>query len=506
MSIEQEPAPSGRDRSETATTQPPSEREARTDSRNDTRPTDIDTPETTYTARFAGFVGLFGLLVGLGLVTLHPAAFAAAVIPLAFLLAGLVGQPAVPAAHLRSSYEVSPANPRPGESVAVTVTVENTGEATFTDLRLVDTVPDTLRVVEGTPRAGGVLRPGESLTAEYEVIARRGEHTFGPVVARSRTLVGAIWAQQSVPADRPAFRCAVRADDIPLAEQASHFIGDLLSETGGEGIEFYATREYRRGDPASRIHWRELAKRGELSTITYRERQAANVTLITDARDPARVGYAPGDPSGAVLAAYATARLVRTLVARNHYVGVTAPGLEPVTDQQFPYRRIDYGRGTEQRRLTLDLLDAVDVSADASAPSTLAARPTASGPTLRTESDEGDWLDTYSSVTIEGFVQSLRRWGSRTTQYICVTPLLDGSVTALCRRLDREGYPVVVISPDVTTPLAGDAGDTTVPERTVRLQRAARIESLRKQGVTVIDWHPARSLAACCENQTLPGA
>ena len=98
-----------------------------------------------------------------------------------------------------------------------------------------------------------------------------------------------------------------------------------------------------------------------------------------------------------------------------------------------------------------------------------------------------------------------------------MTPLLDGPIHGLCRRLERE-HPPVVISPDVTVPIA-DRGDErrpdnslmghtardSVPARTLRLQRATRIDWLRQHGATVIDWDPARPLAVACENQTLPG-
>jgi hypothetical protein len=70
--------------------------------------------------------------------------------------------------------------------------------------------------------------------------------------------------------------------------------------------------------------------------------------------------------------------------------------------------------------------------------------------------------------------------------------------------------------PDARDPLqtdgvTTDAGDQFaadpegMPRRVLRVQRATRIEALRQQGLTVVDWHPARSLAAACENQTLPG-
>ena len=468
--------------------------------------------ETTYTPRFAGFVVLIGVLAAVGLATFTPVALAAAALLVVFLMAGLVQTPTPPAGRLVVAYDVAPAHPRPADTVTVEVTVTNDSERTFTDLRLVDTVPADLEVVDGTPRRAATLRPGESVTMQYDVVARRGDYTFGPVRARARTLVGSMWVQQSLETQTPGtMRCAVRADDIPLEEQATHYIGDLLSDVGGDGIEFYSTREYHRGDPPSRINWRELAKRRELSTITYRERQAADITVITDARPPGRVSAGPGEPSGATLATYATYQILSTLIERGHYVGVAVPGLRPdVQDtSSFPCRRIDHGRGDEQKRLAFDLFEEVDRLARTESAGT-------NGP--QAAATQSAVFDSVLNESVEGFVRSLTGWASPNTQFVFVSALLDDAGRELCQQLRQRGFPVVVISPDVTTSLrgasvsaaGGEGGGAvsatgTIPERTVRLKRATRVEGLRQAGFTVIDWDPAQPLSVCCEQQTLPG-
>ena len=484
--------------------------------------------KTVYTARFAGFVVLLGVLVAAGLVTFNPVAFAAATVPLVFLLAGLAGRPAKPGDSLAVSRAITPGRPRPAERVAVTVTVENRGDRTLADLRLVDSVPEALRVVDGQPRVSGPLEPGETVTTEYEVVARRGRYTFGAPVARSRAVLGSMWTQEPLSADGDAtMRCAVSAEDIPIAAEGDQFVGDLLSVTGGEGVEFHATREYRRGDPPSRVHWRELAKRGDLSTITYRERESAEITIVTDARASARVSAAPGEPAGALLAAYATYRLVEPLVRQGHRVGVAALGVDPATEAAFPVRRIDHGRGAQQTRLALDLLGDVDRRVQNAIPSRLGrhSRREHDGGDLRRGSPASAQLDSTAAVSVGGFADTLTRWAGSTTQFVCLTPLLDGPVHGLCRRLRREHAPVV-ISPDVTVPVTdggrrdllatdgvtndpaartggADAADS-LATRTARLRRGTRIESLRGEA-TVVDWHPATPLPVACGNQTPPG-
>jgi uncharacterized repeat protein (TIGR01451 family) len=487
------------------------------------------TVTATYTARFAGFLALLGVLVAVGLVTFNPVAFAAAALPLVFLLAGLVGRPQPPGEALAVSREMTPTRPRPGERVTVTVTVENVGERTLTDLRLVDGVPEELRVVGGRPRDSGPLEPGATTSFEYELAARRGRYTFGSPVARSRTVLGSMWVQEAVGASgESTLRCAVTAEDMPVEAEGSQFVGDLLSATGGEGVEFHATREYRRGDPPSRVHWRELAKRGELSTVTYRQRQSAEFTVVTDARASACASAGPGEPTGALLAAYATYQLLVALVGRSHRVGVAALGMEPARERSFPVRRIDHGRGDEQTRLALELLGDVDTRVQETTPTQVVrhSRAEREGELhLRTGAPGNSLLDARARTSVGGFVDTLDGWTASTAQCVCVTPLLDAPVHGLCRRLRREHRPVV-ISPDVTVPVTEppggrdllqtdgvttDAGDRfgadpdEVPGRVLRVQRATRIEALRQQGLTVVDWHPTRPLAAACEDQTLPG-
>lgn len=396
------------------------------------------TVTATYTARFAGFLALLGVLVAVGLVTFNPVAFAAAALPLVFLLAGLVGRPQAPGETLAVSREVTPTRPRPAERVTVTVTVENVGEKTLPDIRLVDSVPEELRVVGGRPRDSGPLEPGATTSFEYELVARRGRYTFGSPVARSRTVLGSMWVQEAVGAGGEAtLRCAVEAEDIPIEAEGSRFVGDLLSSTGGEGIEFRSTREYRRGDPPSRVHWRELAKRGELSTVSYRQRQSAEFTLVTDARASACVSAGPGEPTGALLAAYATYQLLVPLVGRNHRVGVAALGIESAQERSFPVRRIDHGRGDEQTRLALELLEDIDTQVQNLTPARVVHHSQAEregGLHLRTGGPGSGLLDTHTGTNVGGFVDALAGWTTSTAQFVCVTPLLDAPVHGLCRR------------------------------------------------------------------------
>lgn len=485
--------------------------------------------EMTYTPRFTGLIALFATLIIAGILTFNPAAIAAAGTLLVFLAASIMHTPASTANRLTAQYTITPTNPRPSEHATITLTITNTSDTTFTDLRLIDTVPEELKVTDGTPRAAQALRPNESLTITYDVLAKRGTYTFGPVVTRARTLMGTMWIQEVIqPEAEKELRCAVEIDNIPLEDQATNYIGRLLGNTGGEGVEFHSTREYHRGDSPSRINWRELAKRNELSTITYREQQAAHVTVISDARIWARASAGSGTTSAAVLGAYAAYQLTASLTAQGHYVGMVAPGIQPRDIEQesqtpFPYRRFEHGNDVDQQHRAFRLLQHIDdtvTSSDYDPTDTAPLRNLGEG-TFRDGKTGNSTFDINPyKRSIDSFVHDLTGWAGDTTQFIYISPLLDDGAHGLCTQLHKMGCQVIVISPDIITasttaaehnaqsqePTREPTGTrTSISQRMIAVQRATRIESLRHAGITIIDWEPDTPLSVACKKQTVRG-
>jgi uncharacterized protein (DUF58 family) len=69
------------------------------------------------------------------------------------------------------------------------------------------------------------------------------------------------------------------------------------------------------------------------------------------------------------------------------------------------------------------------------------------------------------------------------------SPVLDDDIADAVRRLEAYGHAVTLVSPDVVT---GSSSGATV----ARIERAARLRSLRRAGVRTVDWNPDRPLAA----------
>jgi hypothetical protein len=66
-------------------------------------------------------------------------------------------------------------------------------------------------------------------------------------------------------------------------------------------------------------------------------------------------------------------------------------------------------------------------------------------------------------------------------QVVFVSPLLDDWPVELSRRLTERGYPLVVLSPDVST-------DASIGGRVLGLERGDRLERLEAVGATTVSW------------------
>lgn len=450
-----------------------------------------------------GLLGTLALTVG-GLVYASPTLLAAALVPLTFVLygtlSGVGGE-----TDLTAEREITPLAVGPGEHVSVRLAVENTGERTLPDVRIVDGVPEELSVVDGSPRLGLPLSAGETATLEYTLVATRGDFQFDAPLARVRSVSASATATTAVPVsgdERFTVTGAVRGS--PFQTATAPRSGTLPMNAGGSGLEFFATRNYRPGDPMTRIDWHHFAKTGEFVTIEYREERAPRTVVIVDARPVARVRAAPGHPSGTALSAYAAERVYDALDAAGVVTSVTAVGLADeglgnlVGPDGLPWidPTIESREGVHPaaifraiHRVSGD--GASPVSADP--PTEQAWRPPPDPPTERSTErvarpdGQGDGRaraaeTPYSDETIRRLLTRL----PPNAQVLFCTPVLDNWPISLVEVLDRRGYSTVVVAPDVLT-------GGTFGQRLARIHRQARVERLRRRTRTV-DWNPELSV------------
>lgn len=366
-----------------------------------------------------------------------------------------------PTASLAVERSVGTLRPDRGEVVEVTITVQNVGDRTLPDLRIVDGVPSALSVTAGSPRHATALRPGESTSFSYAVTAWRGHHEFDPIYAAVRDYAGATVRVQRVEsgADADATLTCVPSlgqlsVPVPMYEQTGEYLGRVPAE-GGEGVEFHATREYQPGDSTSRIDWKRLAKSPteELTTIQFREQRAATVALVVDADSSTHLARGPDKSSAIERSIEAAGGLARSLLDTGDRVGLAALG--PIPFWFAP------GTGIDHRKRIEEVL----------------ATEAAFSPT---PPEAGQFQPHW--------VREFHRRFPAETQVVLLSPLCDRRFGFVVHRLRAYGHPVTIVSPDPTT-------DGTVGRRLVRLERRFRIQTLRESGVRVGDWPPDQDLA-----------
>ncbi|MFC3958452.1 DUF58 domain-containing protein [Halovivax cerinus] len=410
-------------------------------------------------------IGLVALLpITVGLYAREPAVVLLGAVAVAF--AGVASITRAPKPDIDVTRTITPEEPKPGERVDVTVTIENASASTLFDLRYVDGVPAPLSVVAGSARLGTALGAGESVSYEYTLRASRGRHEFDPGLAVTRDLFQSeeratyVPSESVIVAEPPP---TPLSHDPALRRVAGTFGSSFATDDGGDGTAFHSVREYRRGDPLNRIDWNRRARTGELATLEFEEEYAGSVLLLVDARAAAYVTHEQGAPHAVDRAVTACSRLIPTLLEEGHHVGLAAVGpavRAASTDTSAGACWIPPHTGrTHERRL---------VAAMSGHPQFSPSVPT--GATRwRTQ------------------LRDLKRRLSQNVQVLFVSPLVDSTSVEIPRRLEASGHAVSVLSPDATA-------TATVSQRLARVARLIRRFDLQRSGIPVIQWDAGETI------------
>ena len=361
----------------------------------------------------------------------------------------------VPETDLQVRRELDVATAFPGDTVTVRVTAKNVGEQTMTDLRVFDGVPEALSVVDGSPSVYTGLRPGEATTFSYTLRAKRGVHPFTETTLIVRDGSGTSEAIVECALDTE-ITCRSLLEDLPLPAQTLQRVGQVSTDEGGDGVEFFATREYRHGDPQSRIDWNRLAKTGSLTTIEYREQRVVTVAILVDDRPVAERAVDERGLEALDLGIYAAERALEALTAdgnRTALLRLSTNGAEPVSA----------GRGqAHAERVRSALRERSDTFADVGTDES----------TGRSHRERGrvQWSQLERQLPTNG-------------QVLFVSPALDDAVLEVAENVAASGREITLLSPDVTV---GDSPG----HRMAALDRAVRLEAIRETGTRVVDWHP----------------
>ena len=413
------------------------------------------------TARWTAGLAAAAVLATVGAAAGYASLLLAAAVPLLYLAYGVLSTADADVA-LRARRAVEPATAPPGQEVPVRLTVENAGSDPLPDVRVVDAVPEGLGVIDGSPRAGTALEPGDDLQVEYSVVAKRGDHRFGRPRARVRSFGAGATADRSVEvAGDGRLHCRLDASAPPIEQAGDRFAGGMPTDSPGQGLEFHSTRPYRRDDPASRIDWRHYAKRDELTTVSYRERRASSVVLVVDARPASRVVAGPARPTAVELAAYAATHALEDLLGAGHEVGVAVLGAAGPDAAGLHWLAPGSGRDRQTR---------------AGALLTAATEATADG----------------SEVDPDSQASRIARLAPPRAQLALFSPLLDDWPVEAVEAWGVRDYSRVVLSPDVLT-------HNTVTGQFETVRRHTRLATCQAAGARVVDWSRATPLYAVLE-------
>ncbi|WP_299267156.1 DUF58 domain-containing protein [Halorientalis sp.] len=405
------------------------------------------------TERWRGLSAAALLAGALGLLTWTPALLPVAALAVALLAYGRVVAP--PDGTLALTRTVSEPEPDPGEEVTVRLAVENVGDRTIPELRLVDGVPPALGVVDGAPSLGTSLRPGGTARLSYSVEAASGAHEFQPATALLRDAAGVIERRAEVEADDatdvgepPGLNDGQR---LPLRAANARFAGRQTVDGSGSGLTFRTIREYRRGDPLSRVDWRRRARTGELATVEFHPERSLPVVLVVDTRSVAAVAPTPEGETAVERSLSGADALFGGLSADDHRVGVATMG--PGRAWLPPGR----GRAHEQRARELF------------------ARSVEQGP------DGED--DDVAGAGADAGREWLRERLPATAEVIVLTPAVDDAAVTLIEGLAALGRPVSVVSPNPTV-------ENTAGRTLARFERRDRLADVRASGVPVVELGP----------------
>ncbi|WP_435360523.1 DUF58 domain-containing protein [Haloarchaeobius sp. DFWS5] len=413
----------------------------------------VITETTESTNHWRGIAAVTLVAGAVGVISRQPALLLSAVVGVGYLAYARITE--APNASLRITRDIDDLTPDLGDEVTVTVRVTNTGERILPDIRLVDGVPDELTVEDGSARLGTALRPGETDSFSYTLTAKRGTHEFKTCEAIIRGWSGSEETHTRFRTDNemvctPSLQATI---PVPLRKQASQYTGRVNTDIGGDGVEFHSTREYRRGDPLSRVDWKRYARTGDLSTLLFREERMATVMCLLDLRQEAYVRRDEDGLHAADLGIDAAGRVFSALLETGDRVGITA-----LTPQQVWLRP---SLGNEHRAKVEELF--------------------AHHPALSSEKPQG-----FYSVTLG--VRTLRKRLASDAQVVFFSPLADDGAMKAARLIHAHGHKVTIVSPDATN-------TETLGQRVARAERKTRIRDLRSGGIRVLDWNPDENLA-----------
>jgi uncharacterized protein (DUF58 family) len=402
----------------------------------------------TDSPRLAAYAGLAAtaLVAGLAAGRIELVALAAP-----FALAAALGAVVTREPSLSGRIELDRERMLEDEDVRARLTLDAAGVAR---IDLLVPLPAELEARGRNPRG---VSPGRR-SVELTVHARRwGSFAVGPVLVRARDAFAFHTWETTVGRGRP-LRVYPSVETIqsllePLETQV--YIGNRVSRTRGDGIEFADIREWTPGDRLKRVNWRASARRGGLWVNDQHPERNTDIVLFLDTFTDVRLGG-----RGTLdLTVRAAASLAHRYLQRKDRVGVVSFG--GYLSWLLP------SSGTTQLYRIADSLLQMDV----------------------VQSFASRNLDVLPPRTLPPKALVL-----------ALTPLLDARSTGSLLDLRARGFDLVVVEVS-PVPFVQPARDelSQLAYRLWRLSREALRARYERAGIPVVAWEDGASLDAVIE-------
>jgi uncharacterized protein (DUF58 family) len=225
-----------------------------------------------------------------------------------------------------------------GENVSVIVTLKNSGRWPVAWVLLEDLLPaeafafNPPRLVVGGRRVQLTMLKAEARKSMlYQLTpTRRGYYQLGPLVLETGDLFG-LHRRYRVLTD-PQF-LMVLPKVLPLAGyqvSSKRPIGEVRMSYRlfEDPTRISGVREYERGDPLNRVHWRATARTGTLHSKVYEPSTVAGATLLLEFH--MRAHERKHEPHRSELAVTAAASIANAVYLMNQQIGLVTNGRDAV--------------------------------------------------------------------------------------------------------------------------------------------------------------------------------
>jgi uncharacterized protein (DUF58 family) len=238
-----------------------------------------------------------------------------------------------------TTHDSPPTNYEIGQTVPVKVIIKNDSWLPVPWVLMEDLLPQAhgltpegmggprLKIIKGRRLQLCMLRPGRPVALEYTLKLRlRGYYQIGPMVLESGDVFGLHRRYRAVtePHFLVVYPKVVPLEGFDLASRRP--VGEirLAHRLFEDPTRIAGVREYQRGDPLNRVHWRATARTGTLHSKIYEPSTIAGATIVLDFH---KSGYAPrGEPFRSELAATTAASLANAVYETGQQVGLVTNG------------------------------------------------------------------------------------------------------------------------------------------------------------------------------------